>query len=250
LATSRATAAVQKLFDGFTGLHGLIDSALEGIVGQVIVDDEASPRVVRIAADNFHAVAGDPGAPLAEEIVREIPPEHHLAAGEAWLEVTGREGRVTKPYARFAFSSPERWDRAHVAHLHDSIDEEFNLKRVNEETIAAFEGLARSLVANFGSRQRFLALGVGFGVMQRSTGRMVAGCSSYAISSHSVEFEIQTHPEFQRRGLALATGAAMVEHCLDNGLEPCWDAAHEGSALLAERLGFVGRQRYTAYVLA
>jgi hypothetical protein len=39
----------------------------------------------------------------------------------------------------------------------------------------------------------------------------------------------------------------MIEHCLENGLEPCWDAAHEGSALLAEQLGFVGRRRYTAY---
>jgi hypothetical protein len=39
----------------------------------------------------------------------------------------------------------------------------------------------------------------------------------------------------------------MIEHCLDNGLTPCWDAAHEGSALLAERLGFGKRRPYTAY---
>ena len=39
----------------------------------------------------------------------------------------------------------------------------------------------------------------------------------------------------------------MIEHCLDRGLEPCWDAHNDMSAALATKLGFVAAAPYTAY---
>ena len=62
--------------------------------------------------------------------------------------------------------------------------------------------------------------------------------------------EIQTHHDYRRRGLASATAAAMIEHCLDAGLEPCWDAHNSMSAALATKIGFVNPTPYTAYELA
>jgi RimJ/RimL family protein N-acetyltransferase len=88
---------------------------------------------------------------------------------------------------------------------------------------------------------------VGFGIEHE--GRFVAGCSSFAISPHSLEFEIQTHPDYRQRGLATAAASAMIEYCLDHGLEPCWDAHNEISAALARKLGFVEPRPYTAYEL-
>jgi GNAT superfamily N-acetyltransferase len=88
---------------------------------------------------------------------------------------------------------------------------------------------------------------VGFGIEHE--GRFVSGCASFAISPHSLEFEIQTHEEFRRRGLASATAAAMIEHCIDVGLEPSWDAHNDMSAALATKLGFINPQPYTAYEL-
>jgi hypothetical protein len=41
----------------------------------------------------------------------------------------------------------------------------------------------------------------------------------------------------------------MIEHCLDTGLTPCWDAHNEISAKLATKLGFVNPRPYTSYVL-
>ena len=39
----------------------------------------------------------------------------------------------------------------------------------------------------------------------------------------------------------------MILHCVNHGLEPCWDAHNPMSARLAERLGFVDAAPYTAY---
>jgi RimJ/RimL family protein N-acetyltransferase len=75
----------------------------------------------------------------------------------------------------------------------------------------------------------------------------VSGCSSFAISSRKLEFEIQTHRDFRQRGLATAAASAMIEYCIGRGLEPGWDAHNPTSAALAGKLGFVNPAPYTAY---
>jgi hypothetical protein len=247
-APAHVREGLHPLFADFPGLHGAIDSALEGLVGDVFVDDPAMPRMAQVSFDDFYCLAGDPSASAAREAVLSVTSEEYIAAPAAWQELI-RTRKDIREKQRFAFSAPKTWDRDHLAGLQTSLQHGLALERVTAENIEAFEKLERSLVANFGTHANFLARGVGFGVTNEA-GEFVAGCASYTISSRSLEFEIQTRPDHQRRGLALVTGARMIEHCLESGLEPCWDAAHEGSALLAERLGFVGRRPYTAYQVA
>jgi GNAT superfamily N-acetyltransferase len=236
---------LRPLFAAFPGLHGAIDSAIEGLVGDVYADDPDAPRVGQVSFDDFHCLGGDPTAPAAREAVLSAPRGHNITAAESWQDLI-RSREDVREKQRFAFSAPPSWDFEHLAKLRTSLQPGLTLQRVKDQTIDAFEALERSLIANFSTHANFLARGVGFGITNES-GEFVAGCASYTISSRSLEFEIQTRPDHQRRGLALVTGARMIEHCLENGLEPCWDAAHEGSALLAERLGFVNRRPYTAY---
>ena len=132
--------------------------------------------------------------------------------------------------------------------LHGCLQDGMTVRRIGSRDVRGFDELADSLVYNFDSLDEFVERGVGFGIEHE--GRFICGCSSFAISSHSLEFEIQTHPSYQRRGFASATAAAMIEHCLDNGLEPCWDAHNNVSVALATRLGFIDPTPYTAYTLA
>lgn len=238
---------IRGLYKGFPGIHGAIDSALEGVLGKVFVDDPSQPRVARIVIGDFHAIAGDPQAPAAAEALLAVPDRDYLAVADSWHELVRRTLPSARAYDRFAFSAPAKWDRERLASLRGSLPAEFELQRIDAETVAAFRALNETFVDNFASLDEFLRLGVGFGVTK--DGKFVAGCSSYTISSRALEFEIETRRDHWRRGLALVTGSRMIEHCLDSGLEPCWDAAHEGSALLAEALGFVQGQRYTAYRL-
>ena len=238
---------LRPLFEDFTGLHGIIDAVLEGTLGDAYADDPTTPRVARIELD-FNAIAGDPTAPAAGDALRRLDSGDTVVAPDSWTNLLMDIRHVLRPTNRFAFS-PGPWDRSTLAALRESLPEGFVLERITQETVSPFEALADSLIYNFDSPADFLARGVGFGVRPKGSTQFAAGCSSFAISSRTLEFEVQTHPNFRRRGLALVTSSRMIEHCLDNALEPAWDAAHEGSAVLAERLGFINRRSYTAYRL-
>jgi GNAT superfamily N-acetyltransferase len=239
--------ALRPLFAGFPGLHGCIDAALDGAMGTVWADDPARPSVAMIHLD-FYFLAGDANAPAAGEAARRPSERASIVASSAdWEPLLRRVwGERLKSRTRVAFR-PGRWDRRRLRGFIDALPDGFALKRIGGAAAARFAELADSLVYNFASLEEFLARGVGFGIEHE--GRFVSGCSSFAISPHSLEFEIQTHPDVRRRGLACATAAAMIEHCIDRGLTPEWDAHNEMSSALAEKLGFVEPAPYTAYEL-
>jgi GNAT superfamily N-acetyltransferase len=153
-------------------------------------------------------------------------------------------GEDLQTRTRVAFQ-PGYWDRAHLRNLQKAVSVGFALRRIGADDVARFSELADSLVYNFPTLEDFAARGVGFGIEHKA--RYVSGCSSFAISSCSLEFEIQTHPDFLRRGLASACAAAMIEYCLEHGLRPCWDAHNDMSAALATKLGFTNPAPYTSY---
>jgi RimJ/RimL family protein N-acetyltransferase len=239
---------VCSLFAGFPGLHGIVDAALEGTMGTVRADNAKRPRLAVIELD-FHLFAGDPRAPAAEAVVRGL--------SQPWSAVTSREdwepllrrvwGTELQTRTRVAFR-PGNWDRLRLRQFRATLPEGLPLKRVSAEDAPRFAEFEASLVYNFPSLEEFSQKGVGFGVEHE--GRYVSGCSSFALSSRSLEFEIDTHPDFRNRGLAAACAAAMIEHCLDSDLEPCWDAHNEISAALATKLGFIEPVPYSAYEVA
>jgi GNAT superfamily N-acetyltransferase len=237
--------SLRPLFAGFPGLHGIVDAAIEGTMGTLRADDAKQPAVGVIELD-FYLLAGDAQAPSAEEVVRGLsPPWSVVTSSEDWEPLLRRVwGAVLQTRTRVAFQ-PGKWDRARLRLFSESLPDGFTLKRVTAGDAARFAELEDSLVYNFPSLDEFVARGVGFGVEHE--GRYVSGCSSFALGSRRLEFEIDTHPDFRGRGLAAACAAAMIEYCVERGLEPCWDAHNEISAELAAKLGFVEPAPYAAY---
>ena len=236
---------LRSLFRGFPGLRGIFDAGLEGAMGRAWADSASRPTVALVHLD-FYLLAGDPDSPAAEEAVRRVvPPWSAGASSDAWEPLLRRIwGDALATRTRVDFRAGE-WDRPRLRAFIDGLPEGYELRRITREDAARFRELADSLVYNFSSLDHFFDCGVGFGIERE--GRFVSGCSSFAISSRRVEFEIQTHRDFRRRGLATAAASAMIEYCVRRGLEPCWDAHNQISAALARKLGFVNPAPYTAY---
>ena len=104
-----------------------------------------------------------------------------------------------------------------------------------------------SVLTNMTCYEEFAEKSLGIAVIKDGT--PVSGAAAYCASRKEIEIQIDTLPEFQRKGLALACGAKLILECEKRGLYPSWDAHNLPSVSLAEKLGYRLRTPYQAYLL-
>lgn len=238
---------LRPLFVDFgTRLHGCVEAIFSGGFGRAWADDSGRPTVA-VAHLDFWFVAGDHTTPGAVEALRMVPEGGTIVtAGRVWDELVRKTlGAKVSEHTRTAFSTPrtDAWNRHRLREAASSLPDGFSIRRVTAADIDSFSAVDKDLITNFGTIERFLEAGLGFGVW--FDGRYIAGCSSYTLANGKLEIEIDTHPDFRRRGLARAVAATIILYCLDHAIEPCWDAHNTESGALAEQLGFVDPRPYT-----
>ena len=157
-------------------------------------------------------------------------------------------GSRARQITRYAFCKDFGcFDRENLERLAGSIPEGFTLRKVDREryNLCRAEPWSRDFVAQYPTWEAYSSLGLGF--VAEKNGRLVSGASSYSAWSGGIEIEVDTHPDFRRRGLATACAAALILECLSRGLYPSWDAANLWSVSLAQKLGYRMKGAYTAY---
>jgi len=240
--------SLRKLFDRYPYIHGSVAAVVEGGMGRLFADAQEEPCVA-LAVLDFHFLVGDPlhaNAPLLFKLLQ--PGNVVIAPTPAWQRlVAATYPNALTVYRREAFQA-EQFDVDKLRGFSQTLPGGFELRQVRLEEVAQFAtDLERALTYNFRTHQEFITRGVGMGILHQ--GRFVAGVSSAAVGGGKFEIEIQTHPQFRRRGLARAVAAALILYCLEHGIEACWDAANEPSAALARQLGFHSTGKYDAYRL-
>src|SRR6266508_141528 len=130
--TASGREVARPLFDGFPGLHGLLDAALEGAMGTVRVDDATRPRLAHIDLD-FDLLAGNVGAAAAEEAVLRVrPPAGIVTSSPQWEPLLRRVwGEALRTRTRVAFRPPVEWDRQRLRRFREALPTGFTLKRVS-----------------------------------------------------------------------------------------------------------------------
>lgn len=241
-------APLASLFAGYPCLRGLVAAVVHGGMGAAYVDHLDAPTAA-LAVLDFSLLAGDATTAGAAELAR--LPGHGatvVVPTPAWraLLATSYPGEL-REYPREAFRSG-RFDRVRLQRFRAQLPAGYTLVRVTPAQVAQYAAdMDESLSEWFGSDHAFSERGVAFAVQQ--AGRFVAGCSSGAAGGGRFEFQVETHPDHRRRGLARAASAALLLHCLEQDIEPCWDAANPMSSALARQLGFEPTLQYTAYRL-
>lgn len=89
----------------------------------------------------------------------------------------------------------------------------------------------------------------GFGIAVTRGGRLMAGCTSFCRHVDGYEIQVDTHPERRGKGYATSACAAFILETLARGQRPCWDAANSTSLRLAQKLGYVLRRSFLAWML-
>ena len=235
-------ASLVELFAAHTRQRVIIDAVLGKGHGQAIADSASVPQVALLTVADFAVPAGNPDHPLARDLIKNLPPVLIVPASAAWrrcvLQIHG--SRISKqPRVEL---KPEKLELDHVRQLAQRVPEGYQICRIDLEMAPRAMGHLA-----YASAAEFIDKGIGYCALWN--GEPVSRIRSYIDSNKAIEISIITDPEHQAKGLATATGATLIAHCLEQGIEPHWNATNAISVRLAERLGYVQNGSFELLVL-
>ncbi|WP_236331362.1 GNAT family N-acetyltransferase [Paenibacillus auburnensis] len=121
-----------------------------------------------------------------------------------------------------------------------------------QTTKEQFDALAEGVVPRFFWRDaaHFESEGIGYTLLR--DGEIAATAFSACCAQNQLEIGIETAHKYRGKGYALSVSSALIDYCLERGLEPVWACRleNEGSYNLAQKLGFVPVLNLPYYRLA
>lgn len=238
---SRGERAALLPFFPDTG-DALLLSALQGYLGRAFRSDRGDACLV--LARDFIFLGGAADGAFFREAAGAFPARFLTFSGsEEWLSIPLQSPGAFK-MTRWALAVPACFDVDRLRLLARP-PAAFTLARADAALYGRClaQGWSEDLVSAFPSAGEFAENGLA--VLALFQGEIAAGCGAYARADGQMEVEIDTRPDFRRRGLATACGARFLLECLGRGLSPHWDAMTEISRALAEKLGFRGARPYS-----
>ena len=243
---------LHQLFPEHKGNY-MAEAILEGSMGKVLVNDKENPCVAALSLPQYkiHILGGDAKHPAAREFLAQLPGFSTLFFSvPEWAKLLDQvhKGKVIV-LKRYAFSS-ESLDIENLKRLRSQLSANFQIERINlpyaQQIVDDKSDLTDGQLFGFASPQDFIERGFGYCALEN--GKIVCIASTGTVCSKGIEVQINTHKKYRGRGLASATGAALLIECLENGIDPNWDAATEISAGLAKKLGYMPQGKYDSYV--
>lgn len=220
----------------------LLLSGLQGHLGQGFLSDDGQSALLIV--QGFIFLSGKPDAAFFRQAMKACDPGIFLtfSGSNAWLSIAEDWGADLE-MTRYALDTPAVFDEQKLKQL-ALPPEGFELRAADEALYHACRELSwcNDAVSAFPDYAAFFR--DGYAVVALNEGKIAAACGAYAFSDGQWEIEIDTHPDFRRRGLATACGAAFILHCLERKKTPHWDAMTFVSVALAEKLGFENPRPY------
>ena len=230
----------------------MVDSCLDKTMGEVWVNDENTPWAAAACVGEFCYLAGKADNRFLEELAKQhrnigifVPPD------ESWHGLIKQiYGECAQKIIRYSFLKEEHiWNLGYLRSLVRSLPEELEIETIDKDIYqyAKCHEWTKDWVSQFPTWEEYEKNGLGVAVLKE--GVPVSGASSYSANGKGIEIQIDTHPAYRRRGLALICGAGLILECEKRGLYPSWDAHNAESASLAEKLGYHRGREYTAYLI-
>lgn len=149
--------------------------------------------------------------------------------------------RVNFKFNQDKFLSSKRTDR--------DADRHIEIRRTDKDAFAEMTGAVVPLHF-WNSAQDFIDKGVAFSLY--CDGKLASTAFSAYVNDDKLELGIETYDEFKGKGLAYKVCSALIDYCIENGLEPVWACRKDnvGSYRLAQKLGFENVKEISYYRLA
>ena len=226
-----------------------IECVIEGQMGKAFVDDLQSPSAYKIQTGPFFYFAGDPFGNSGEELLRNIQPwTLFMPSSAGWLEAgRGMYGQRLLGLERYSFSS-ECLSVEHLEETSVSSALSKDVKQIDLTLATQVWGQEHFVdLSEFDSPSDFVERGSGY--YAERNGKILGAAFSSLVCSRGIEVSIFVAEDYRRQGIATTLAAHLLQGCLENNMDPHWDAANPESCKLAERLGYIPKRKYQAYYL-
>lgn len=240
------------LFKEHKYMEAIILGTFMSDLGRIFVDDMEEPKnALFLYTGMTVAVFGGTGeGESAKTLIKKIPENTGiLCPNDNWTELVKEhfgEKLISIPRTKL---SSANLDIKKIRELKKNIPDGYEVKKISEAIIKKFsDHTKRKFVRWFGSLDRFSSNGYGFCALYNGeiAAIAVSGCFFF---ENAFEIDIVTQQEHRRKGLATLVAAYLIEHALEQGHDPRWDAANEPSVALALRLGYTNPEKYEVIFL-
>lgn len=226
-----------------------IKCVIEGQMGKAYVDDLQTPSAYKIQVGPFFYFAGDASGEGGQEMVQNVQPwTLFMPSSEGWLEAGKRiYGERLIAFDRYSFSS-ECLSVELLEKLSQESEFSKDVKQIDLTLATEVWGQDDSLdISDFESPSDFIERGIGYYV--EKSGKIIGCAYSSLVCSKGIEVSIFVSEKYRRQGIATTLAARLLKWCLQNNMDPHWDAANPESCILAEKLGYLSKGMYQAYFL-
>lgn len=229
-----------------------IYTILEGKGGGIYSDNEKSPTVILARLGDFRYLWGSPAKIDNIEEVLDIKGEETtlVCSDNNWINYLG-ESIISAHFYRYRLETPKSFDIDSLKKIRDKINKKdgFSLRQITKEDFDSFDSLSfghdfKGISPDFND---FQENSLGFVIAHGE--KILSGACAYSYYSGGYEIQIETDRNYRNMGLASICSAAFIIESIKRGKKPHWDAAHEQSYIMAQKLGFVPLGRYDAYNL-
>ena len=235
-----------KYFDGYRHARRFINQMKTYPDANLWVDNVDDPTVLYFGIPWINILAGDHSHPDLDLLLEKVGVPLLIYPDEAWKRVLkDKLGDKLVEHTRMTYKSG-RLDLDRVRRLVKDLPEGYCLERVDLETGQNIDGHLHAFSRTWGSVENYVDKGLGYCI--RYGDKVVSHAGSIFPYTDDLEIQVDTDPDFRRRGLATVVCARLIEECLLNNITPYWDAHTVVSAGLAEKLGFNDPVKYELFI--
>lgn len=242
-----------KIQNMYSWCHdSMINSFLEGIIGDFWCNNYSSPESAAIFTGDFAYLSGKPCD--NKELISILKGKNnHLVIvpqSDNWYEPLENAGLELKKTVRFHTAIPGHGFSSDNLNLITGKINEISgakLRKINETDYYLLKECTweNAFVSNFKDYHDYSCHGFGYIIYINEE---IASCTStFGYYSKGVEIQVATNPKYRKKGLAKICSAAFILHCIETNKIPHWDAANEFSLKIAQKLGYIPDGEYIAY---
>ena len=243
--------SIRHLFESHQYLRNVIEAIPKLSTGELWVDKVDIPAVALYTIPGINFLAGTPHPHKIDNLLAKISPKQSIfipSPSTEWIRVLkdffGNKLGSFNRYALSASSLRLNKIRTHRKELPDGyslLEVDTTILNQIKETIGFYIHLF------FGDPEFFIVSGIGFCIKHDDT--IISIASSLVPFTTSLEIQVDTIDslKYRRKGYATRVAVEIIEYCLENDIEPHWDADSKVSRDFAVKLGYSNPQPYLCF---